>query len=108
MTQASHHLGRRRGRVLFCNTPQLKVRLKDNRLCPRAFRHLALTSCQQLRKGSLSEGISKVNNQQVGRWDEQRRHLNPQPTCPMIRSTNWSRSTKFCVSTADIVWCSLI
>lgn len=86
--RASHNLGRRRGRALSCSSPQLKVRPKDNRLSRRAFRLLALTSCQQLRKDSLIGVRNRANNRKAGNWDERRRHHGLLTTCPMTRLLN--------------------
>ncbi len=66
MKEASNHQGRYQGRTRSCNNPPLKVRLKDNRLYRRAFQLLALTSCQQHRKGSLIVGKARASRRRVG------------------------------------------
>lgn len=75
-----------RGKARFYKA-QLKVRPKDNRLSRRAFQHLALTSCQQLRKASRIEGRSRVIRR-AERWEGQHRHRELRLTCLTKRLAN--------------------
>jgi hypothetical protein len=63
--EASNRL-RPRGKARFYSKAQHKVRPKDNSLSRRAFRLLALTSCQQLRRGSHT-GVIKARLHRVER-----------------------------------------
>jgi hypothetical protein len=73
MMQAKLRLGHQQERVLSCNSLQLKVRPKDNRLCRRAFPHTALTSCQQLHKGSPTAETNRASSPKVESMADQLR-----------------------------------
>lgn len=73
--------GRHREKALCSRNHLPKVRLMDNRPPRRAStKHLALTSCQQLRKASRTEEISKASKRQVQTWDGRHHHHARQPT----------------------------